>query len=809
MSDYQAEKIELEAQAYWQQQNSFAADDNSSKSKFYCLSMMPYPSGDLHMGHVRNYTIGDVISRYQRMCGHEVMQPMCWDAFGLPAENAAIKHKVTPHAWTEQNVANMKQQMQRFGLSYDWQREFATCDAEYYRWNQWLFLQMHKQGLAYRKESTVNWDPVDQTVLANEQVIDGKGWRSGAPIERRKIPQWFLKITDYADQLLDDLDQLTEWPERVKTMQRNWIGRSHGVNIRFAVAEREEKIEVYTTRVDTQFGVGFIAVAPQHPLALAAAEAKPDIAKFVDECSHLKTAEADLALLDKKGIDTGFKAINPVNDQAVPIWVANYVLMDYGTGAVMGVPAHDERDHEFALKYQLPIQPVLQPESEHDFRQSAFIGGASLVNSEQFDGLSKDAGIRAIGEFLMEKGAAEFVTKYRLRDWGVSRQRYWGTPIPMIYCEDCDAVPVPEEQLPVILPTDIEFDGTQSPLGNMADFLNVDCPNCGKPARRETDTFDTFIDSSWYYARLTCPDQHETMLASQADGWLPVNQYIGGIEHAILHLLYARFIHKVMRDIGLVSCDEPFKRLLSQGMVLKDGHKMSKSKGNIVAPMPLIEKYGADTLRLFMIFTAPPEQSLEWNDSAVEGAQRFLKRLWHHCQQYQTILAAQSPVEDSNEAQQARQQLHSHLQQANYDIERQQFNTVISATMKILNLLTEIDVNNLPGVSSEGIHILLRLLAPVTPHICHTLWQELGFSDQIILDQPWPQADKNALQTDQLTLVVQVNGKRRAEVAVARDADQSNIEATVLAHPQIERHLEGQAPRKIILVPGKLVNVVS
>jgi leucyl-tRNA synthetase len=793
--------IEEDAQRYWTEQNSFAPKEDPAQEKFYCLSMLPYPSGQLHMGHVRNYTIGDVISRYQRMCGKNVLQPMGWDAFGLPAENAALQNKTAPATWTYQNIDDMRVQLQRLGFAIDWQREIATCHPEYYRWEQWLFTQLFKKGLVYRKNSIVNWDPVDNTVLANEQVIDGRGWRSGALVERREIPQWFLKITAYADELVNNLDQLTGWPDQVKTMQRNWIGRSEGVEIDFNVTDMPEIIRVYTTRIDTLLGATYLAIAPEHPLAKKAAEHNPDIAAFLVECQHRKTAEADIATLEKKGIATDFTAIHPLSQKPIPVWVANYVLMEYGSGAVMAVPAHDQRDFEFAQQYQLPLVQVIQPVGvTWDIQEKPFLASGILINSTSFDGLSSEQAKHAITDYLIDKNQAKRRVNYRLRDWGISRQRYWGTPIPIVYCDDCGAVAVPEKDLPVKLPEDVVLDAPTSPLKTSPAFYQTNCPDCGKPAKRETDTFDTFVESSWYYARYTCPDQTHAMLDERAHYWLSVDQYVGGVEHAVLHLLYARFFYKVLRDEGLVPGDEPFTRLLTQGMVLKDGAKMSKSKGNTVSPKELIQRYGADTVRLFIMFASPPEQSLEWSDSGVEGAYRFLKRLWT---QAQTLAISEKTTVDT--AADHRREIHDILRQANQDIAQLQFNTVVSASMKLLNLLSKTPANT--DVAREGYSILLRLLAPITPHITHHLWKTLGFGDDI-LKANWPQVDNAALQTDHITLVVQVNGKVRGQITVAHDADDKTIQEVAIAESNVMRHLNGQTPKKVIVVRKKLVSVV-
>lgn len=818
---YNPQLLELETQQLWDNQQSFKANEDLTKEKFYCLCMFPYPSGHLHVGHVRNYMLGDVIARYQRMLGKNVMQPMGWDAFGLPAENAAIKNKVPPAKWTYANIDHMREQFKRLGIAYDWSREITTCRPEYYRWEQWLFTKLFEKGLVYKKSTMVNWDPVDQTVLANEQVVNGRGWRSGAIVERREIPQWFLKITAYADELLQDLAKLEHWPDEVKTMQRNWIGRSEGALIHFNVDNSKESFEIFTTRPDTLMGVTFVAIAPQHPLAEQAAKNNSTLQTFLDECKTLPVAEAALATLEKRGMDTGLKALHPITGEAVPIWVANFVVMDYGTGAVMAVPANDERDFEFATKYKLPIKEIFDPTEIRVFGSKGV-----LVDAGQFTGLTSDQAFEAIITFLAKNNKAEKIIQYRIRDWSVSRQRYWGTPIPIIYCDACDAVAVPEKDLPVVLPENVEFTGASSPLKNMPEFYQVDCPKCGKKARRETDTFDTFVESSWYYARFACPDQNKSMLDDRAKYWTPVDQYIGGIEHAVMHLLYARFFHKLLRDEGLVNSDEPFTRLLTQGMVLKDGAKMSKSKGNTVDPKDLIEQYGADTVRLFTMFAAPPEQSLEWSDSGVEGAYRFLKRLWSFAVTHQhwinRINKDNSPrLIDwntiDNNLRTLRRQIHEILQLACYDYERQQFNTVVSSCMKLLNLLqtaaSEIDTvkhndkTYLEYIIYEGFSVLLRLLAPIVPHVTHGLWQELGF-ENLIIHAEWPKAAADALVTDQIELVVQVNGKLRGQIAVATNASEDDIKNTALQDENVQKHLQNVSVKKIIVVPGRLVNIV-
>ncbi len=803
---YDFTAIEEEAQSFWEQNQSFQCREQSGKEKYYCLSMFPYPSGDLHMGHVRNYTIGDVIARYQRMLGKEVLHPIGWDAFGLPAENAAIARGLPPAEWTTSNIHNMKKQFKRLGYSFDWQREIATCEPDFYRWEQWLFIQLFKKGLVYKKNSMVNWDPVDQTVLANEQVIDGKGWRSGAPIERREIPQWFFKITAYAQELLEDLDQLTDWPSQVCTMQRNWIGRSEGVNIRFPLLEADD-LTIFTTRADTIMGVTYIAVAAEHPLAQQAAVHNPRIAEFINECRHTKVAEAEMATQEKKGISLDQTAIHPFTLEKLPIWVTNFVVMEYGSGALMAVPAHDQRDFEFARLYHLPVKPVIMPDEPWDFTRAAFTEEGVLIDSGPYTSLSSEIAKKNIIDDLTAKGLGERQVNYRLRDWGISRQRYWGTPIPIIQCTHCGDVPVPEQDLPVILPIDLIPDGHASPLTSTPSFYQVRCPQCGQAAKRETDTMDTFMESSWYYARFASYDQKNTMLDARVDYWLPVDQYIGGIEHAILHLLYARFMHKLLRDEGLLHSDEPFKRLLTQGMVLKDGFKMSKSKGNIVAPLDLIAKYGADTVRLFIMFASPPEQSLEWSDSGVEGSFRFLKKLWNFAQQIKTSKRTTLTLTDP-EHKEIFHQINQILNQAQQDINRLQFNTVVSAAMKLLNLLSKItlDNQNLPLIQ-EGMSILLRLLAPITPHITHYLWRDLGYGEDI-LNAAWPQINQQALTLEQVQLVVQINGKLRGKITVASEASISEIENQVLKEESVLRHVGDRMIKKIIVVPNKLVNIV-
>lgn len=812
--EYRPDDIETSVQKWWHEQNSFRAVENSEKEKYYCLAMFPYPSGQLHMGHVRNYTIGDVISRYQRMQGKNVLQPMGWDAFGLPAENAAIKNKVAPAAWTYDNIDYMRAQLQRLGLGYDWERELATCTPQYYRWEQWLFTRLFKKGLVYKKTAAVNWCPVDNTVLANEQVIDGCCWRCDSKVERREIPQWFMKITDYAEELLNDLDQLDGWPEQVRTMQANWIGRSEGVEIQFGITDKNEKLSVYTTRPDTLMGVSYVAVAAEHPLALEAAKNNTELASFIEECRAMETSEAALETAEKKGVATGLTVTHPVSGEQVPVWAANFVLMGYGTGAVMSVPAHDQRDYEFAHAYGLEIKQVIEPvnDAECDLTKAAFTEKGRLLNSQQFDGLTSVEAFDAIAEYLTQQEKGERQVNYRLRDWGVSRQRYWGTPIPIINCADCGAVPVPEQDLPVQLPEDVIVDGSGSPIKSMPEFYQCACPECGADAERETDTFDTFFESSWYYARFTCPDNEEKMLDERANHWLPVDQYIGGIEHAVLHLLYARFFHKLMRDEGLVKGDEPFKNLLTQGMVLKDGTKMSKSKGNTVDPQALIDEYGADTARLFTMFAAPPEQSLEWSDKAVDGANRFLKRLWRtvfeHVEKGDVIALNIDGLND--DLKNLRRHTHQTLTKVADDIGRRHtFNTAIAAVMELMNAVTKLsdESDQARAVVQEALEFAVLMLAPITPHISHELWQALGH-DEAIVDVAWPQLDESALVQDKVELMVQVNGKLRSKVSVSADADKKTIENLALADENVMRFTEDKEIRKVIVVPGRLVNIV-
>ena len=853
---YDPHVIELEAQQYWDASGAFRAREAPGKHKYYCLSMFPYPSGKLHMGHVRNYTIGDVLTRYHRMKGRNVLQPMGWDAFGLPAENAAMANNVPPAKWTYENIAYMKNQLKSLGFAIDWSRELATCQPGYYRWNQWLFLRMLEKGLVYKKTGIVNWDPVDRTVLANEQVIDGRGWRTGAIVQKREIPMYYMAITRYAEELLAALDKLPGWPDRVKTMQANWIGKSYGVRFAFPyeLDGRNEKLWVFTTRTDTIMGVTFAALAAEHPLAARAAHDNPKLASFIEECKRGSVTEADLATIEKKGMPTGISITHPLTGEPVPVWVGNYVLMAYGEGAVMGVPAHDERDFHFAKQYGLPIRQVINAQTADsgafttDHWQPWYESKDGVcINSGKYNGLGYHEAVEAIAADLKAKGLGEKLVLWRLRDWGISRQRYWGCPIPIIHCSGCGDVPVPDADLPVVLPEDCVPYGTGNPLVKRADFVNCTCPKCGKPASRETDTMDTFVDSSWYYVRFACPDSTRTMVDGRVAYWLPVDQYIGGIEHAILHLLYSRFWTRVMRDLGLVKLDEPFTNLLTQGMVLNDiyfrkadggratyynpaeveakvddaGNRtailkadggpvefggigtMSKSKNNGVDPQELIDHYGADIARFFMMFTSPPEQTLEWSDTGVEGASRFLRRLWNYGLRFKNGGGA-AVAPGLQKA--TRFEIHSVLKQANYDIAKHQFNTVASAAMKILNALDRLSGVN-DDVAEEGLSILLRLVSPITPHISHHLWRELKFGVDI-LTAPWPEHDPAALIEDEIELVVQVNGRKRGDVRVPRDADSRAIERIVLADPAVQKHVNGQAIKKVVVVPGRLVNVV-
>jgi leucyl-tRNA synthetase len=812
---YEPETVERAAREYWASKRSFEVGEVPEREKFYCLTMFPYPSGQLHMGHVRVFTINDVIARYQRMQGKHVLQPMGWDAFGMPAENAAIQRGVPPAQWTYQNIDYMRGQLQRLGYGYDWTREVTTCRPEYYRWEQWLFTKLFEKGLVYRKDSVVNWDPVDQTVLANEQVIDGRGWRSDALVERREIPQWFMKITAYADELLDNLDHMDGWPDRVKTMQRNWIGRSEGIELTFDVVGESEPLSVFTTRPDTLMGVTYMAVAAEHPLAQKAAVGDARLASFLEDCKKTQAAEASMETMEKKGMPLGIDAIHPISGDKVPLWVANFVLMGYGTGAVMAVPGHDQRDWEFATKHGLPIRQVIEPAdgSDFDISDGPLVDYGTVVNSGELDGLDFRQAFDAIAARCEAEGRGQRSVHYRLRDWGVSRQRYWGAPIPIIYCDDCGAVPVPERDLPVILPEDVEFSGVGSPLKNMPEFYETTCPKCAAKAVRETDTFDTFVESSWYFSRYTCPDSTNAMLDEREAYWMPVDQYTGGIEHAILHLLYARFFQKLMRDFGLSSVDEPFTNLLTQGMVLKDGAKMSKAKGNTVDPQQLIDRYGADTVRLFMMFAAPPEQALEWSDDGVQGAYRFLKRFWHavHTHAAAGQVSRPEPAALTKAQKDMRRKAHQTIAKVSDDIGRRYtFNTAIAAVMELLNALHRFDDTSQGGraVVREALEVAVLLLAPIVPHICHRLWQVLGH-DTVPVDEPWPIADRSALIQDVIEIVVQVNGKLRGRISVAADADKDLISTLALEDENVRRFIAGKTIRKTIVLPERrLVNVV-
>ena len=856
-SIYNPKSIEAQVQQYWTDNKTFQAQEKPGKEKFYCLAMFPYPSGRLHMGHVRNYSLGDVIARYQRMQGKNVMQPMGWDAFGLPAENAAIKHNSAPATWTYQNIDYMRNQLKSLGFGFDWHRELATCKKDYYRWEQWFFTKLYEKGLVYKKNATVNWDPVDQTVLANEQVIDGRGWRSGAIVERKEIPQWFIKITDYAEELLTDLDQLTDWPEQVKTMQRNWIGRSEGVEMTFKVADSDESFDIYTTRPDTLMGVTYVALAAQHPLALAAAKDNAALAAFIDECKNSKTTEADMATMEKKGVDTGLKAIHPLTGELVSVWAANFVLMDYGSGAVMSVPGHDQRDWEFATNYGLPISQVIAGGKDESIENAAITEKGLLINSGEFDGLDFDAAFKAISDKLISEGKGKVTVNYRLRDWGISRQRYWGTPIPMINLANGESVPVPEDQLPVELPEDVIMNGVTSPIKDDPSWAKTTYN--GEEALRETDTFDTFMESSWYYARFCSPDHETGMLdPEKANYWLPVDQYIGGIEHAILHLLYARFFHKLLRDVGLVQSDEPFKKLLCQGMVLADTYyrdadngaqdwiapvdvavernekgqvtkavskedglpvisagmsKMSKSKNNGIDPHEVIDLYGADTVRLFIMFTSPPEQTLEWSDSGVEGANRFLKRVWKLAFDFNEKGAAPSleGLTLNNTQKTLRRELHRTIGKVSDDIGRRNtFNTAIAAIMELMNHLTKASMatDEDRAVMQEAVRAVVLMLTPIVPHMSHHLWSIIG-DGNTVEDTLWPEVDQDALVEDEKLIIVQVNGKLRAKITVSAALAQDDVEKIAYADENVSKFIVDKTIRKVIYVPGKLLNIVA
>ena len=858
---YDPAKVEQEAQTFWSENKTFEVSEDADKEKFYCLAMFPYPSGKLHMGHVRNYTITDVIARYQKMQGKNVLHPMGWDAFGLPAENAAIQNKTAPAKWTLENIDYMKTQLKSLGFGIDWSRELATCQPDYYKWEQWFFTRLYEKGLVYKKTSAVNWCPHDETVLANEQVIEGGCWRCGTGVERKEIPQWFIRITDYADQLLKDLDQLEHWPEQVKTMQRNWIGKSRGINMSFTLNEaidNYQSFEVYTTRPDTLMGVTYVTLAPQHPIALEIAKTNPELAKFIESCQSQQVSEAEMATLEKAGVATGINAIHPLTGKEIPVWVGNYVLMDYGSGAVMAVPAHDQRDYEFAQKYQLPIDQVIAPSNgeDCDLEQQAFTSKGQLVNSAEFDGLDFEQAFDAIAAALKDKNLGSVTTNFRLRDWGVSRQRYWGSPIPMFNLGDGSDIPVPLEKLPVLLPEDVEMDGIQSPIKADPEWRKAVLN--GQPVEHETDTFDTFMESSWYYARFTCPDEKDAMLnPDRANYWLPVDQYVGGIEHAILHLLYSRFFHKLLRDEGFVNSDEPFKRLLCQGMVLaesfyteKDGRKewlspadidierdnkgrtikaidrttgeevqsggtikMSKSKNNGIDPQSAIEKHGADTVRLFTMFAAPPEQTLEWSDDGVSGAHRFLRRLWLAVIAHSELgeISPLNPESHSEEQKNLRRKTHQTIEKVSDDFGRRYtFNTAIAAIMELLNDISQLSDNDAQSVAvkHEALTSAILLLAPIVPHICHSLWQKMG-NQNSIAEASWPQVDKSALVQSSIELVVQVNGKVRGKIQVAVDESKEEIEQIALNEPNALRFIEGNTVRKVIVVPGRLVNIVA
>jgi leucyl-tRNA synthetase len=819
MSDrpYNPKKIESEAQAFWKENRIFEVQEDSSLEKFYCLCMFPYPSGRLHMGHVRNYTIGDVISRYQRMLGKNVLQPMGWDAFGLPAEGAAIKNNMAPAQWTRDNIEYMKHQFNLLGFGYDWNRELTTCDPNYYRWEQWMFSRLYAKGLAYRDKAIVNWDPEENTVLANEQVIDGRGWRSGASIERREMPQWFLRITDYCEELLSDLDDL-DWPEPVKIMQRNWIGRSEGVEIVFEVVDSSQQLTVYTTRPDTLFGATYMALAPEHPLIQPLAEKNKEVQSFLDKIKLQAVSEEALEKMEKIGIPLGLEAINPINGNKIPIWAANFILMSYGTGATMSVPAHDQRDYDFAKKYKLPIQPVIVPNKpglEHDFNESAFTQLGTLINSNKFDGMDSEEAIEAIGSELEHKEKGKKVINYRMRDWLISRQRYWGAPIPMLTDENGDIFPERDENLPVELPENVSFSGVQSPIKSMKEFIESVDPISNEIYQRETDTFDTFMESSWYYARFCCPDNHEKMLDERANYWLPVDLYIGGIEHAILHLLYARFYHKLLRDEGLVEVDEPFKRLLTQGMVLNGGSKMSKSMGNTVDPEEMINNYGADTVRLFMMFAAPPEQSLEWSDKAVNGAYRFLRKFWTMVLNRIDDISNVDDIDPDdffNDSQkELRKETHKTIAKVSDDIGRRYtFNTAIAAIMSLSNRVSryQIDTNLDRKVVREALESMVLLLSPIVPHICNHLWTELGHQTPVV-NELWPTFNEDLTVDATLEIVIQINGKLRARLNVAANIDEETLKELAFNEPKIAKLIAEQTIKKTIVVPGKLINIVT
>ena len=807
---YEPEDIEEEVQRYWLENETFSVTEDPSKEKFFCLSMFPYPSGSIHMGHVRNYSIGDAVSRFHRMLGKNVLQPMGWDAFGLPAENAAINNEVQPSEWTLENIKSMKKQLTRLGFAYDWKREFATSDANYYKWEQWFFQQMLEKGLAYQEEAEVNWDPVDQTVLANEQVIDGKGWRSGADVEKKRLKQWFLKITDYAEELLEGTDKLEGWPEQVKVQQKNWIGKSEGMNFSFQVKNTKEAISVFTTRPDTIMGVSFIAISTSHSLCTGLASERSDIHKFIEKQNKVKQSEADFAKQEKEGLFTGLYAVHPFTKEEIPIWIANFVLSDYGSGALMAVPAHDQRDFEFATKYNLPILRVIQNDRDAENPEEAISEKNVLINSGEFDGLSFDGAFLAIEEKAKELNCGNRETNFRLRDWGVSRQRYWGTPIPVVTDGESNYMAY---DLPVELPSKVEFKGVSSPLKDMPEFLEV--TQDGKDLIRETDTFDTFFESSWYYARFASFDSGESMLDERAKYWLPVDQYIGGIEHAVLHLLYSRFFFRCMRDMGLVDGDEPFDNLLCQGMVLKDGAKMSKSKGNTVDPQGLIEKYGADTVRLFVMFAAPPEQSLEWSDQGVQGAHRFINRIWRLVNKHiDSGVPENKEITSSDEKiKKVRSKTHKTLAKVRDDyMRRHSFNTAIASVMELSNEIPkeflEVQADQeMRATAHEAIESILLMLAPITPHLCQHLWWQLHPSESIV-DKKWPEAEKNLLEDDTLNIAIQINGKLRSEIEINKNTSEEEVKSTALLDDKVKKYLEDKEVRKIIYVPGKILNIV-
>ena len=807
--DYNPKDIEIDIQKFWEKNSSFKTDFSSTDDKFYCLSMFPYPSGKLHIGHVRNYTIGDVISRSQRMLGKNVFQPMGWDAFGLPAENAAIANKIHPLEWTKKNINHMREQLKRLGYAYDWDNEISTADPEYYEWEQWFFIKLLEKNLVYKKKSEVNWDPVDKTVLANEQVVDGRGWRSGAVVERKEIPQWFLKITEYSDELLEGLDNLDGWPTSVKMMQKNWIGRSEGALVKFKIVDNDNILEVYTTRVDTIFGVNFLAISPNHIILKDQKRDNPILEKFIDKCKSLKLSEETVSSIEKEGVDTGLAAINPLDGTIVPIWAANYVLSDYGTGCVMCVPGHDVRDNEFAVKYNLPITKViLSKENKENLDDDIFMGEGTLINSGKYTDLDSRLAKENILKDLEKIHAGTSKINYRLRDWGISRQRYWGCPIPVFYHKDGTVYPVPEDDLPVMLPDDIDFSQDGNPLENHPTWKYIKCPYTGKDAIRETDTFDTFFESSWYYLRFLSPNHKGGLLDQSKNHWLPVDQYIGGIEHAILHLLYARFFHKLMRDIGIIDSSEPFLSLLSQGMVLQDGVKMSKSKGNTIDPDDIINKYGADTVRLFIMFSAPPEQSLEWSDTGIEGSHKFLKRLWSLSFKVFHNKHAENP--DLQKSRDMRTKIHKTIKKFTHDLfERNSFNTAIASSMELLNEMIKYNQSkNFDNkVLLEGIENILKILSPITPHICQKLWSNLDKQSSLV-DEPWPKVDSDALLESKKEIIVQINGKLRGKVMIKTDQDEDEVNMIVNSDEKIYSYLKDSSIKKVIYIKNKLINYV-